>query len=166
MATLGSSGIPVAVGVLVNGSIIRGVIGPDSQFTESASAAVERAVGAFFPNWPAETSSTATQALQRQDERRAERRAQDREVFDRYYDESDGDFSIDDVRLADVPRVTKAAASASRLAFQQASLTPPGGTPIALENLIVEVDSIDAWWVLDDEEGAAVNYGSPHSDDS
>ncbi|WP_155858777.1 hypothetical protein [Candidatus Blastococcus massiliensis] len=102
--------------------------------------------------------STATDALRKQHEAQVAREEEAQEAFDKYYESAGAGFTLDDVALADVPKVARAATPVPRISFQQATLTPPGGVPIQLNHLRIAVDAIDAWWVLDDEAGAEANY--------
>ena len=162
IAALGEAGLPVALGLLVNGTIIRGVVGPISPAAGSIASAVDRAVEELFPNWPPEVSAAATEALRNQEQRLESRRVEDQEVFDRYFDQFEGDFGVDDVALEDIPHVTRATRSHSTISVQQASIDPPNGSPVRVNYLQLSLQAVDAWWVLDDEEGANVNY-SPTS---
>jgi len=159
LVTMGEAGLPVALGLLVDGTIIRGTIGHPRRFADAGSRAIERAVEAFYASWDPDTKRTAVEALRQNEDSSDERRRRQREILDRYF-ETNEDFSIDDVALKDIADVTQAIVPGANLTFEQATLQQPGQSPIHVGTMQVARSAIGSWWMLDEEEGARANYVS------
>jgi hypothetical protein len=159
LALLGASGLPVAIGIIVDGHIVRGAIGNDRAFVTAADEAIDRAARSLYPDWPEKTFETVVGALGRQEESLRERRAEAQATLERYHEGKGGPISVDDVDLPDVPNVSRAASKAATLTFTQATIQAPGQPVVAVATMQVRRTAITAWWFLDEEEGTQVNYG-------
>jgi hypothetical protein len=159
LVTMGEAGLPVALGLLVNGAIIRGTVGHPRRFAEAGSRAIERAMEAFYATWDTGAKRTAIEALRRNEDSRDERRQRQQQVVDHYY-EANASFNVDDVALEDIADVTQAIVPGANLTFEQATLQQPGQPLIHVGTMQVSREAIDSWWMLDEEEGAQPNYVS------
>lgn len=156
-----SRGLPVAVGLIVDGKVIRGVISPDEALIEAATAAVLRPLEAFAPDWDPDLRAAYADAFTRQAEGDAEQRAKDREMANRYMDQATRPV-IDEIKADGVSAFYRELIGPPTVVIGQARMEGEGG-PVSIEVMSVRRDAISAWWFLDSEDGPLVNYG-PSSD--
>jgi len=160
-ASLGRTGLPIAVGIIVDGVIVRGAMTAPRTFAFAADEALLRAINAFGSKWDAEMRGTVEGVFSKIVEEHDEREKAARKVADRYLaarDSDDKPLNIDDIELDDVKDVFRALAEPSVIQLAEAKLFATTGQWIEIGTMRVEVHHIAAWWPLDEESGAQVNY--------
>lgn len=152
-----SKGLPVAIGLLVNGRVIRGVIAPDSVLTAAATKAVERPLEAFGSEWDDDLRDAYAESFARRAEQADLQRKEDCAVVDRYA-ESDTPPGVDNIEKGDITAFYREALEPATVVINQASLET-GDSWTHVDVLTVRRDAISAWWFLDSEQGEPVSYG-------
>ena len=154
-----SKGLPVAVGMLIDGRVIRGVLTDADVMTEAATTAIKRPLQAFGADWEEESKKSIAEAFTRQAKQRTEQAAKDRAVADKYFDTMDS-FGIDDIQADDLPSFYAAVSAPATVTVRQATIEL-GVTVATVDALSVQRKAISAWWFLDSEDGPLVNYVPP-----
>jgi hypothetical protein len=152
-----SSGVPIAIGLLVDGRVIRGVLTHPDVLTDAATAAVRRPLDAFGADWEADVRESMAEAFVRQAEQRKARSAKDREVADKYLGSES--LTIDDIDDADIAAFYHEVGSdPSTVIVRQAQMVV-GESSATIDVMSVKRSSISAWWFLDSEDIPPVTYG-------
>ena len=152
-----SRALPVAIGLIVDGRVVRGVVAPDSAFVEAATAAVRRPLEAFAGEWDADLRAVYAESFQRQAEGKADRHKKDREMADQYMEQATQP-SIDNIKGSDVGPFYRELLGSSTVVLSQVRLDS-AHAPVSIATMSVRRDAISAWWFLDDEDGSEINYG-------
>lgn len=158
-----SQGVPVGIGLLVDGRVIRGVVTPEAQLFEAATAAVARPLQAFGSAWAEELQRTYLESFTRLAEQEERRRNEDRDMTQRYMDEAVRP-AIDGMAEEDVIPFYRQLVGAPSLTVGQARIDVDG-TTVLVDVMSVRRESISAWWFLDSEEGSPIHYGGAKADD-
>jgi hypothetical protein len=153
-----SSGLPVAVGLLVDGRVIRGVLSDPDALTDAATAALQRPLDAFADDWDDEVKSAFAETFTRHAEQRRTQRAEDREVVERYFD-APAAPSVDAIDDDDLAPFYRGVSEPSTVVMRQVQLDLDKATA-DIDVLSVRRSAISAWWFLENEQGPQVNYGS------
>jgi hypothetical protein len=166
VVTLGRSGLPIALGMIVDGFLIHGAVIAPQVFASAITKATSRASEAFGSEWDPEILSTVDSIftklvdVQKKNERVA------REVAAKYMREDDAEETlpkIDDIELGDVGRYFYALSSPPVIELGAVRLFSAGQW-IEIGSMTVEAAHIAAWWPMDEETGAEVNYVSNQPD--
>jgi hypothetical protein len=159
LAGLGRSGLPIGVGMIVDGIVLRGGVTGSSVFAEALDSALSRIVDVIGTSWDSEVRNTIEGAFGRKIEQRDRNEGIAREVAERYFEHSDSEEgpNIDDIDVTDVVKVYSAVNTPSVIELTEAKLLI-AGVWVEVKALRVELDHIGAWWPLDAEAGANVTY--------
>lgn len=154
VAILGRLGPGVALGLLVDGVVITGAIGPERLFGNALWDATKDALDAMDLD---EGSRAAFEAAWQQvADLRAKAESEDEELLQRY----GTDVRIDDVDPDDVYAVHRLRAADPTIELHGVQLhATPGGQPIHLDTMRVRVSSVSAWWPLK-AQGLQVTYSA------
>ncbi|GAB3354378.1 hypothetical protein [Modestobacter lapidis] len=154
-----SSGLPVAVGLLVDGRVIRGVLSDPDALTDAATTALQRPLDTFAVEWEDDVRTTFGETFKRHAEQRKTQAAEDREVVNRYF-EAPTPPSVDAIADTDLAPFYRELTEPSTVVMRQVQLVLDESTA-DIDVLSVRRSAISAWWFLDSEDGARVNYGPP-----
>jgi hypothetical protein len=156
LTILGEIGIPVAVGLIVDGVRMTGALGRPEAFAAVVADAAGTVLG--VTNWSAEDIENVTKRFTEQVEARRSALADARLVASRYQP----GVGIDDIEAADVRDYYFALNEESTIALYQVQIFHEGyGAPTEVEYARVRTASISAWWPLEAQVGSSVTYGPP-----
>jgi len=154
VTVLGRLGPGVGLGLLVDGVVITGAIGPERLFGDALWDATKDALDAM--NLDDGSRAAFDAAWRKVVELRAEAEFEDEELMQRY----ESGVRIDDVDPDDVYAVHRLRAADPTIELHGVQLyATPGGEPAHLDAMRVRVSSISAWWPLK-AQGVRVTYAS------
>lgn len=153
VARVGRAQVPMAIGMLIDGTIIRGAIVPTAQFGDRADAGFARALQAI--GTADETlqplASSFSKLIQALDEQRKRGEEVVQEAADNQWN------TFDDIPLDKVIDLVLARQARDFIELSDVSLEARTGI-VKLGAMRVSVDHVAAWWPLDSETNATVTY--------
>lgn len=160
LATLGRSGISVAVGMVVDGVTMTGAIGRPTDFAAAVEQAARPALEAL--GWEADLVEELATMLREAPGRRAELVGEMMKVLERYA----VPLRIDDIAASDVADVYGALRDEAFVDLHGVRIfgTEPGAMPTSVHHMRVRTEHISAWWPLASQEGADIRYAGPAAD--
>lgn len=159
LTRLGETGLPIGIGMLVDGAVIAGAVQPPSVLGNALSDAAVEAMVAF--GWSDEATDEIAATIRELEPRIAEVQDDAAKVAEKYPVEA----NVDTVEGADIFDFYRAFVDSGTVDLQNAVMTLPGhAEPIQLKSLRVNIAHIAAWWPLSAQDGATVTY-SPISPD-
>ncbi len=152
LRAMGASGLSVGVGLVVDGVMMLGAVGPSQGMADAMADATADAVDGF--GFDREPFEPVVQQLRESEETREEMLKGLREVADRYRP----DATLDEIAAEDVLKFYASSLEPSTLDLHSAQIFYGQGDPLHIEVVRVSIGSISAWWPLKAQEGANVNY--------
>jgi hypothetical protein len=154
VSILGRSGPSVGLGLLVDGVLVTGAIGPERLFDEALWDATQDALDALHLDDEARDAFEG--AWRKVNDLRSEADAEDEELMQRY----EASARVDDVEPEDVYALSRLRIADPTVELHGVQLhAVPGGVPVSLDVMRVRVSSISAWWPLK-AQGVKVTYAS------
>ena len=153
---IGATGLPVGIGMLVDGALIAGAVQAPVGFGNAVADAANTAMEGF--GWREELRSEITAAFRELEPGFAELQEEAEELADRYPD----DANIDDIDGPDVFDFYRALMDRATVDLADVRMTLPGrDEAVSLSAMRVQVAHIAAWWPLEAQDGTNVNYVAP-----
>jgi|SRR5665647_1854403 len=159
LAMLGNNGMPVGVGLIVDGIAVRGFPTSPETFSAALDKALLRIVDIVGSNWDPEVKKSLADPFSQLIARRRTNEAAARAVVERVMAERpEGDApSIDEIELDDIEDFYRATEAPRLIELQNAKFFSAGDW-VEVGSMRVDVSHIAAWWPMDEEAGAEVNY--------
>lgn len=153
LSALGRSGAGVGIGMIVDGALVFGAIGPESLFRDAVSDAAQDAFEGMGLDQNRRQAYTDAwnQMLEAQEKHQSDRD----ELMERY----DKDVDIDDVALEDVYALSRLRVPDPVVDLHDVLLHVEGRDPLAISSMRVNLSRISAWWPLK-AQGVNVVYNS------
>jgi len=160
IGSLGAEGtLPFAVGMLVDGTVVRGVVQSTHVFADHLDAALAELLSHRVPADDSATRDAVHEMFRDLAHRTDDRRKAAREVAEQYVGP---EFSLDDIPEADVRSVLDALRPNAFVVVANAQIVvPPSFHRVGA--MRVRVDRISAWWPLSSEQDVRINYGDAPS---
>lgn len=152
VAVLGRAGPGVAIGLIVDGTIVTGAIGPTQSFVDVLRDATADALGPSFAADSALTEDLLS-AYERWIDNSNARLESDREAAEAFLDAK----SIDEIPVEKTIEYFSALQDQPYIELRDASIRSGAADPIEIKHLRLRVDSVSAWWPLK-AQGVNVNY--------
>lgn len=154
VTVLGRLGPGVGLGLLVDGVMMTGAIGPERLFEDAVWDATQDALDAM--DLDAESRAAFETAWQKLSELRVEAEDENDELMRRY----ESGVRIDDVDPDDAYVVSRLRVADPTIELHGVRVhVVPGGDPVTLDVMRVRASSVSAWWPLK-AQGVRVTYSS------
>ena len=157
IATIGSVGAPLAIGLVVDGTHMSGTLLASDSLAEFLDAELFRAMSAIYGERNQVVDSTAG-AFTRMIEQEREKTADAKSVLARHWPDGQSEFpDIDAIPFDDIREFCRALEPISRAVLTQARILTAGEW-ISVEHVSIDLRRVSAWWPLSAQEGTAVSY--------
>lgn len=157
-AALGRSGAGVGLGLIVDGLLVTGAIGPQRFFADTLWEATDEALEemGLEATTRAQYAEVWSQILDLDEERRR----RDDELMEKYAH----DVELEDVELGDAYEVSRLRLPDPAIDLHDVQLhVVPGAEPVGLSTMRVNLSKVSAWWPLK-AQGVRVTYSSAGPD--
>jgi hypothetical protein len=161
VAGYGDSGLPIAVGMIVDGLVVRGFFAPATSFAAELDRSVSSLTDSMGPEM-VEVKSLLDGAFERLVKERQDDEKAARDVVDKYLSDDQSDrqpVRIDDIEGDDFADYVLAIWSTTTLQLRQAKAFL-GGEWVEIDTMRVSLSHVGAWWPLEAEQGQEVRYVS------
>lgn len=158
LAMLASTGLPVAVGLLVDGMVIRGTTCTQEQYVDGLTAAVLKMADVLFKDFPTvrdDLRPVFTDEIAR-DKALAEA---DDALLSKYLEHPPA--SIDDLASGDVKAFVRSRRQEAFFHLADAHLGTAGTDQTVVGLVRIRLSNVSAWWPLEEDRTANVTYGPP-----
>lgn len=151
---LGEGGFAMAVCMIVDGTLVLGVVGKQATFRQAADTAFNRAADALGVDAEPFREDDANGPFSLFKSQESEHIGQLEDVRERYGGEREEPLSFDDIELQDVRAIF---GDPQWIALTQARLQQ-GDSLLEVGAMSVRIEKVSAWWPADEMEGTDVNY--------
>lgn len=159
VAAIGQMAPSVALGLIADGVLYLGAIGPPGPFIQALTDASADALGPRFDENP-EARQSILNSFEEHEAFLESRRESDQAVFDKYSaspDKSPRLPDIDDIALEDVDQFFRAVRPRTTIDLHDVTMYYGANDPIQVEHVRLRLGSISAWWPAK-AQGVNVNY--------
>lgn len=154
-AGAGRAGLPVAIGLIVDGVTMRGVLTTQATMASFLDKTFRASVTNLFPDSQEHYEDLYTMYSDAA-ERNSKRIDEDRSIVEPYLDD-DGPADFDDIAADDVPGYVRALAPPNAVYLRQVQIYA-GDSWVSVDTVEITTRQIAAWWPLEGEENTTVNY--------
>lgn len=159
MATLSRSGVPIALGLLVDGVLVRGSVTTKGKFASALDESVQDVIELFFSEWDEESRNKIGHAFTSAVEVTDNIEDQARQVAEKYFSQ-EGEvkpLDIDSMEIKDVVDVYSAGSNIQTFEISEAKIFV-GNEWIEIGVMRVEYSHVGAWWPLRQETNVEIHY--------